>query len=108
MFYSVQLCAGVGSNGLEHSFHLETCLVLFIIVYNVCYYKTVVVFVPFRHTKALTMSNGEATALVIDNGSGMCKAGFANEEAPRVVFPSIVGRPWRQVSRILQYCVAYM
>ncbi|XP_050392299.2 putative actin-22 [Patella vulgata] len=32
-------------------------------------------------------------ALVIDNGSGMCKAGFAGDEDPRVVFPSIIGRP---------------
>jgi len=33
------------------------------------------------------------TALVVDNGSGMCKAGFAGDDAPRAVFPSIVGRP---------------
>eukprot|EP00698_Gefionella_okellyi_P019899 TRINITY_DN6173_c0_g1_i1.p1 TRINITY_DN6173_c0_g1~~TRINITY_DN6173_c0_g1_i1.p1 ORF type:complete len:379 (-),score=80.18 TRINITY_DN6173_c0_g1_i1:152-1288(-) len=32
-------------------------------------------------------------ALVIDNGSGMVKAGFAGDDAPRAVFPSIVGRP---------------
>ena len=32
-------------------------------------------------------------AIVIDNGSGMCKAGFAGDDAPRAVFPSIVGRP---------------
>jgi actin-related protein len=32
-------------------------------------------------------------ALVIDNGSGVCKAGFAGDDAPRCVFPSIVGRP---------------
>jgi len=32
-------------------------------------------------------------ALVIDNGSGMCKAGFAGDDAPRAVFPSIIGRP---------------
>lgn len=31
--------------------------------------------------------------IVIDNGSGMCKAGFASEDAPRAVFPCIVGRP---------------
>ncbi len=31
--------------------------------------------------------------LVIDNGSGLCKAGFSGEDAPRCVFPSIVGRP---------------
>jgi actin beta/gamma 1 len=36
---------------------------------------------------------GEVQALVIDNGSGMCKAGFAGDDAPRAVFPSIVGRP---------------
>ena len=32
-------------------------------------------------------------ALVVDNGSGMCKAGFGGEEAPAAVFPSVVGRP---------------
>ncbi|KAM9976676.1 hypothetical protein ACTFIR_010520 [Dictyostelium discoideum] len=31
--------------------------------------------------------------LVIDNGSGMVKAGFAGEDAPRCVFPSIIGYP---------------
>ena len=36
---------------------------------------------------------GEVSALVIDNGSGMVKAGFAGDDAPRAVFPSIVGRP---------------
>ena len=35
----------------------------------------------------------EIAALVVDNGSGMCKAGFAGDDAPRAVFPSIVGRP---------------
>ena len=35
----------------------------------------------------------EETALVIDNGSGMCKAGFAGDDAPRSVFPSVVGKP---------------
>jgi len=35
---------------------------------------------------------GEVAALVVDNGSGMCKAGFAGDDAPRAVFPSIVGR----------------
>ncbi len=32
-------------------------------------------------------------ALVIDIGSGQSKAGFAGDDAPRTVFPSIVGRP---------------
>jgi actin beta/gamma 1 len=27
----------------------------------------------------------EITALVVDNGSGMCKAGFAGDDAPRAV-----------------------
>merc|ERR1712137_138850 len=35
----------------------------------------------------------ESAALVVDNGSGMCKAGFAGDDAPRAVFPSVVGRP---------------
>ena len=44
------------------------------------------------------MSGDESVALVIDNGSGMCKAGFAGDDAPRAVFPSIVGRPRYQVN----------
>jgi len=35
----------------------------------------------------------ESQSLVIDNGSGMVKAGFSGDDAPRTVFPSIVGRP---------------
>jgi actin-related protein len=38
----------------------------------------------------------EQTAVVVDNGSGMVKAGFAGDDAPRAVFPSIVGRPRHQ------------
>jgi len=38
----------------------------------------------------------DAAALVVDNGSGMVKAGFAGDDAPRAVFPSIVGRPRHQ------------
>ena len=43
------------------------------------------------------MCDEDAAALVVDNGSGMCKAGFAGDDAPRAVFPSIVGRPRHQV-----------
>ena len=39
----------------------------------------------------------DTPAVVIDNGSGMCKAGFAGDDAPRAVFPAIVGRPRYQV-----------
>ncbi|MGB1017044.1 MAG: actin, cytoplasmic 2, partial [Nannocystaceae bacterium] len=34
------------------------------------------------------MSN--PSAIVLDVGSGMCKAGFAGDESPRVIFPSVV------------------
>jgi len=39
------------------------------------------------------MCDEDECALVVDNGSGLCKAGFAGDDAPRAVFPSIVGRP---------------
>lgn len=39
------------------------------------------------------MEGEDVQALVVDNGSGMCKAGFAGDDAPRAVFPSLVGRP---------------
>ncbi len=38
----------------------------------------------------------EGQTIVIDCGSGFIKAGFAGESEPRVVFPSIVGRPRSQ------------
>ncbi|KAK4468778.1 hypothetical protein MN116_007950 [Schistosoma mekongi] len=44
----------------------------------------------------MSVNEEEVSALVIDNGSGMCKAGFAGDDAPRAVFPSIVGRPRHQ------------
>jgi actin-related protein len=42
------------------------------------------------------MDDEENSGLVVDNGSGMVKAGFAGDDAPRAVFPSIVGRPRHQ------------
>ena len=33
----------------------------------------------------------ENPAVVIDNGSGICKVGFSNEEYPTACFPAIVG-----------------
>merc|ERR1711973_17215 len=43
--------------------------------------------------QSIKMCDEDVAALVVDNGSGMCKAGFAGDDAPRAVFPSIVGRP---------------
>ena len=48
------------------------------------------------HTNFKMAGEDDVAALVIDNGSGMCKAGFAGDDAPRAVFPSIVGRPRHQ------------
>ena len=35
----------------------------------------------------------EVAAIVIDNGSGICKAGFSGEDQPKTLFPAVVGRP---------------
>ncbi|CAF0923219.1 unnamed protein product [Didymodactylos carnosus] len=32
-------------------------------------------------------------AVIIDNGTGVCKAGFSGEDSPRSAFPALVGRP---------------
>ncbi|EFC46689.1 hypothetical protein NAEGRDRAFT_47526 [Naegleria gruberi] len=42
----------------------------------------------------------EVQGLVVDNGSGMCKAGFSGDDAPRSVFPSIVGYPKMQSTMV--------
>ena len=36
---------------------------------------------------------GNLNAIVIDNGSGTIRAGFAGENTPKTYFPSYVGRP---------------
>ena len=38
-------------------------------------------------------SNDSSNTIIFDNGSAMIKAGFSGDNKPRVVFPSIVGRP---------------
>ncbi|OAT12422.1 actin beta/gamma 1 [Blastomyces gilchristii SLH14081] len=58
----------------------------------ILFYFCFIFVVPFLPSLQFTMEE-EVAALVIDNGSGMCKAGFAGDDAPRAVFPSIVGRP---------------
>ena len=35
----------------------------------------------------------ESRTIVLDNGSNKIKAGFAGDDAPRSVFPTVVGRP---------------
>lgn len=39
------------------------------------------------------MADQSSNTIVIDNGSGVIKAGFAGDNQPSVKFPSIVGRP---------------
>lgn len=40
--------------------------------------------------------DGDVQSIIIDNGSGMCKAGVTGDDAPRSVFPAVVGRPKTQ------------
>ncbi|KAI3485291.1 hypothetical protein L1887_51404 [Cichorium endivia] len=53
-------------------------------------------YLPLQIARWISPRSDEVAALVIDNGSGMCKAGFAGDDAPRAVFPSVVGRPRHQ------------
>ncbi|XP_014340052.2 actin-3-like [Latimeria chalumnae] len=46
--------------------------------------------------------------VVIDNGSGTCKAGFVEDYAPCAVFPSVVGRPKGQVCRSFAHRDSYV
>ncbi|XP_053642238.1 actin-3 [Cherax quadricarinatus] len=47
------------------------------------------------------MCDDTVAALVVDNGTGFCKAGLAGvDDDPRAIFPSIVGRPRHQVSKV--------
>ncbi|MDB6141350.1 MAG: actin, non-muscle 6 [Pseudomonas sp.] len=46
----------------------------------------------------MNRDNNSAQPIVIDLGSGITKAGFSGDNAPRAVFPTIVGRPRKAVS----------
>lgn len=48
------------------------------------------ILLKINYNTPINMNNA---AVVIDNGSGMCKAGISGEDAPKVCFPSIVGSP---------------
>ncbi|KAH7103140.1 actin 1 [Auriculariales sp. MPI-PUGE-AT-0066] len=51
---------------------------------------------PHSHILARSVKasmDQDVAAVVIDNGSGMCKAGCEGDDAPRAVFPALVGRP---------------
>merc|ERR1712168_88837 len=48
------------------------------------------------HFKMSDEEGEDNAPMVCDNGSGMCKAGFAGDAAPRAVFPSVVGRARHQ------------
>ena len=47
---------------------------------------------------SLSDEGGDVTPVIIDNGSDTIKAGFAGDDAPRAVFPSIYGEPRCKVS----------
>ncbi|XP_017288573.1 actin, clone 302 isoform X2 [Kryptolebias marmoratus] len=44
----------------------------------------------------------EISSIIIDNGSGICKAGFAGDDYPNIVIPSIVGFPRNQAGLLRQ------
>ena len=39
------------------------------------------------------MTDQISPAIVIDNGSGVLKAGFSGDDAPRSCIPNMIGRP---------------
>ena len=70
---------------------------------------------PAFATKPVTkMIENNVSVLVIDNGSGTIRAGFAGDDAPRAVFPSVVGKQKFQVrlgmikKKVDLFCVILM
>merc|ERR1712023_283725 len=52
-----------------------------------------------RNTKSMC-DEEEKPAVVIDNGSGMMKAGCSGEDAPKVTFSSVVGYPKQKTALV--------
>lgn len=54
------------------------------------------------------MENKDIAALVFGNGSGMSKAGFAGDDAPKAVFPTIVGRLKHEVKYLSYFLYVHI
>jgi len=52
------------------------------------------------------MSSETLGNIVIDNGSHTIKAGFAGEDEPQIVFPTIVGYPKHSTVMLGDLCCA--
>ena len=52
------------------------------------------------------MAESDKKKVVIDNGSGTMKVGFAGDDAPVSVFPSVIGRREKKVrlALLLNHC----
>merc|ERR1711872_117143 len=42
----------------------------------------------------------DVRSVVIDNGSGVCKVGFAGDDTPRAAFPALVGHPRHEMTMV--------
>merc|ERR1712159_563188 len=51
-------------------------------------------------TLNMMMDEDDKPAIVIDNGSGMMKAGCSGEDAPKVTFSSVVGYPKQKTALV--------
>ena len=49
-----------------------------------------------------TRTDYDIAALVIDNGSGVCKAGFADDDAPRAAFPLLSADTMSCINRLFK------
>lgn len=54
------------------------------------------------------MHENYETVVVVDNGSGMCKAGFAGDDASKAVFPTIVGRLKHEVKYLSYFLYVHI
>ena len=55
-------------------------------------------------TRSSLKSVSDSKSIVIDNGSGLIKAGFAGVDAPTSVFPLLFGKPKCKCNVILKNC----
>merc|ERR1712196_753291 len=53
-----------------------------------------------RQPKNMCDDEDEKPAIVVDNGSGMMKAGCSGEDAPKVTFSSVVGYPKQKTALV--------
>ncbi len=73
----------------SNTFKLDSCVSPVDTSNEINYFEEISVHFPEK----IRMEEEKIPAVIIDNGTGFCKCGFAGADVPKAIFPSVVQKP---------------